>query len=281
MKQIWMLGAMVLAGAAHAQVATAVPGRAMFPGSAMGITKIEKTLFDGHEAWKLSDGQSEAVIVPEWGRVMSFGRVGGPNWLWKAPADKFLMGAWKNYGGDKTWPAPQNLWAGICGRGWPPPPEWDGMAHKAGVKDGKLWMVSPVAHGFGARVVRQFWFEANGDFVIVQAAEKSEGDPLYFSLWSVTQIVPTEAIYLPLNPESPYKNSFHWIFKPKAEVSAQSVSPSLLRVIPSVGNDDNNFKIGTDAPISAAVAVKDGQAFMVRTAKPAGDYPDGAVTAGF
>ncbi len=283
MKKAWLASVIVLSGVGHAaeDVTPATRG-AIVPTKATSIAKIEKTLFDGREAWKLSDGQNEAVIVPEWGRVMSFSRVGAPNWLWRAPAGKSLMGGWNNVGGDKTWLAPQSQWVAINGRGWPPPPEWDGMGHKAVVKDGKLWMVSRVARGFGTRVVRQFWFDANGDFVIEQAAEKVEGDPLFLSLWSVTQIVPPDAIFLPVNPDSAYKNNFHWIAKPKIAINVTSnVSPTLLRVMPSAGNDDNNFKIGTDALISAAVAVQSGWAFVVRAAKPDGNYPDGAERAGF
>lgn len=242
---------------------------------------LEKMKFDGHDAWRLSDGQSEAIIVPDYGRVMRFGRVGGLNWLWNGPKSDANAKGWKNYGGDKTWPAPQNQWEGMSGTGWPPPPMWDGAKHKAGVKNGKLWMVSPVQKPLGARVVREFWFDRNGDFVVSQAAEKIEGAPVYFSLWSVIQIVPPDAIFLPLNPSSPYKNNFHWINRPKVEVNAQLITPSLLRVLPSIGEEKNNFKIGTDADVSAAIAVRDGWAFRARSHKPTGDYPDGALEAGF
>ena len=246
------------------------------------VRTIEKMKFDGHEAWRLSDGQSEAIVVPDYGRVMRFGRVGGINWLWNAPADKIAATGWKNYGGDKTWPAPQNEWVTIQGANWPPPTAWDGMPHKAGVKNGKLWMVGPLQKELGARVVREFWFDKNGDFIVSQAADKMQGDPVYFSLWSVIQVIPPEAIFLPLNPQSPYKNNFHWIAKPKVEVDARLLSPSLLRVLPSAGDDKNNFKIGTDANVSAAIAVRDGWAFRARSDKPSGLYPDGAADdAGF
>lgn len=243
---------------------------------------IEKIKWDGRVAWRLSDGRSEAIIVPDYGRVMRFGRAGGISWLWNAPPDKISINNWKNYGGDKTWPAPQSHWAIMSGKEWPPPAQWDGAKHKAGVKNGKLWMVSPVQKPLGARVVREFWFDANGDFVVSQAADKIAGDPVYFSLWSVIQIVPPEAIFLPLSPSSPYRNNFHWIHKPEVEVNTQVISPSLLKVLPSVGNDKNNFKIGSDANISAIIAVREGWAFRARSSKPKGFYPDGAADeAGF
>lgn len=275
MKKLWLAGLFLLSAAAMAQQPKFDLSRDM--------RHIEKMKFDGHEAWRLSDGRSEAIVVPDYGRVMRFGRVGGINWLWNAPSDKVAMNNWKNYGGDKTWPAPQSQWGAMGGKpGWPPPQAWDGMPHKAGVKNGKLWMVSPMQKVLGARVVREFWFDANGDFVISQAADKIKGDPVYFSLWSVIQIIPPEAIFLPLNPSSPYKNNFHWISKPKVEVDARLLSPGLLRVVPSVGDDKNNFKIGADANVSAVIAVRDGWAFRARSNKPEGTYPDGAADdAGF
>ncbi len=273
MKKFWLAGLLLMSAAAIAQQQKYDLSRDRH--------SIEKMQFDGHEAWRLSDGQSEAIIVPDYGRVMRFGRVGGINWLWNGPKQNYNPGEWKNYGGDKTWPAPQNQWPAMSGKSWPPPPMWDGAKHKAGVKGGKLWMISPLQKPLGARVVREFWFDINGDFVVSQAADKIEGDAVYFSLWSVIQIVPPEAIFLPLNPSSPYKNNFLWINPPKVEVDAKLLSPGLLRVLPSAGDDKNNFKIGTDAPVSAAIAVRDGWAFRARSDKPAGDYPDGALEAGF
>jgi hypothetical protein len=274
MKNFWLAGLLFMSAAA-------LPGAAQQTKKEKSNTHIEKIKFNGHAAWRLSDGQSEAIVVPDFGRVMRFGRVGGMNWLWNAPQGKVTMNNWKNYGGDKTWPAPQTQWPGMAGKSWPPPPAWDGMPHKAGVKNGKLWMVGPVQKPLGVRVVREFWFDTNGDFVVSQAADKKEGDPTYISLWSVIQVIPPEAIFLPLNPSSPYKNNFYWIYKPKAEVEANLISPGLLRVVPSAGDDKNNFKIGTDANVPAAIAVRDGWAFMARSARPAGDYPDGALNAGF
>lgn len=275
--KVLLAGVVLCSGVAQAQAPSAAPAVRVAGGQTM-----QKMKFDGHDAWRLSDGQSEAIIVPSMGRVMRFGRVGGLNWLWNAPPGQYRLNNWSNYGGDKTWPAPQSQWEGMSGgKGWPPPSAWDGAPHVAGTKNGKLWMVSPVQKGLGARIIRQFWFEPNGDFVIEQAAEKTQGDPTYFSLWSVIQIIPPEAMFLPLNPNSPYKNNFAWIYKPKVDVNVQIATPGLLRVLPSVGTDANNFKIGTDAAMPAAVAVRDGWAFVARSNKPGGEYPDGMLGAGF
>jgi hypothetical protein len=49
-------------------------------------------------------------------------------------------------------------------------------------------MTSEVAKGFGARVVREFWFEQNGDFAIAQTVEKVKGEPLLLSIWNVNYL---------------------------------------------------------------------------------------------
>jgi hypothetical protein len=282
MKKVLLVSALFMGSAALAQDAAKITPKAMLPGTARGAQTIEQVQYNGMAAWRLSDGTTEAVVVPQIGRVMSFGKVGGANWLWNNAPEHIAKTGWKNYGGDKTWPAPQIFWEGMSGQGWPPPAAWDGLPHRAGVKDGKLWMVGPVQKPLGVRAVRQFWFEANGDFVVEQAGDKVEGAPVYMSLWSVVQIPHPDAIFLPINPDSPYKNNFHWIYPPKVQgIDTLAVTPHLLRVLPSAGTSDNNFKIGTDAPVSAAVAVKDGVAFVVRSNKPGGEYPDGALTAGF
>jgi hypothetical protein len=98
------------------------------PSTSGGSRKAQVTqvTYGERKAYRMSDGRSEAIIVPEIGRVMSYGFVGGPNLLWNNPQKQFKAEEWHNYGGDKTWPAPQSLWPTNVGRGWPPVAEWDG-----------------------------------------------------------------------------------------------------------------------------------------------------------
>jgi hypothetical protein len=227
----------------------------------------------------MSDGKSEAIIVPSIGRVMSYRQVGGPNLLWVAPPKKYAANEWKNLGGDKTWPAPQTSWGVWTNQGWPPPAAWDGLPHRGEVlSGGKLRTISPVATGLGARIIREYEFNAQGEFVVKQIAEKVSGAPISLSLWSVTQIVPSDAVFYPTNPNSPYKNNFHWIAKPDKEVTTVNLSPTLLMSKPT---RHTSYKIGVDSPVMAMASVKDGVAFVQRANKPSGEYPDGALGAGF
>src|SRR5467141_1441152 len=64
----------------------------------------------------VSNGRVEAVIVPAIGRVMQFrfaGEEDGPFWENRAMEGKAPDSEskeWSNFGGDKTWPAPQSDW---------------------------------------------------------------------------------------------------------------------------------------------------------------------------
>ena len=245
---------------------------------------ITEEKFAGRDAYRFSDGKTQAVVVPSLGRVMSYGMVDGPNLLFQnkaAKPDPKNPTAWVNYGGDKTWPAPQEGWIlWQKSGGWPPPRQWDGEAHEAEVlTGGKLRLTSPVHPGLGGRVARTFSLSPAGEFVIEQSIEKLSGGPLSLSIWSVTQIEPPDAIYLRSNPDSPYKNGFHYIGNDATKQFAITrPRPEMVRVEPS---KDGVYKIGVDTPVVALASVKGQVAFVQKSARPEGQYPDGALNAGF
>ncbi|MEC4815196.1 MAG: hypothetical protein SAK29_18250 [Scytonema sp. PMC 1069.18] len=180
--------------------------------TAQSTHQITSIIYDGRTAYQLSDGLTEAVVVPEIGRVMRYGFVSGFNFLWNSIQKNFNKNEWRNWGGNKTWAAPQLWWSAMSGRDWPPDEVWDGSPHKTRIlSNGHLQTTSEVTSGMGARTVREYWFEKNGDFTIRQTVEKVTGEPLLLSIWNVTQIVSPDAMFVPLNPKSPYKQNFHWI----------------------------------------------------------------------
>ena len=71
---------------------------------------IARTTYQNRPAYRLTNGTVEAVVVPSIGRVMRWGKIGGPNLLWNNDPSKITETGWKNYGGDKTWLSPQIYW---------------------------------------------------------------------------------------------------------------------------------------------------------------------------
>ncbi|HVF11381.1 MAG TPA: hypothetical protein VNA16_11285, partial [Abditibacteriaceae bacterium] len=65
---------------------------------------IARITYNGWDAFRLTDGRAEAVVVPTIGRVMHYGLIGGQNFLWHSSRKTFNDKEWKNWGGDKTWP---------------------------------------------------------------------------------------------------------------------------------------------------------------------------------
>ncbi len=104
---------------------------------------------------------------------------------------------------------------------------------------------------------------------------------MLLSIWNVTQIEPPDAIFLPLNPQSIYKNNFHWLVPPKNESPIVQITPTLLQVRPFVGVSTRKiYKVGADTPIVAVATVKDGVAMMEKATREDGEYPDGAAGGG-
>src|SRR4051794_19258518 len=146
------------------------PAARVGPATLPAGVSVERVDYRGWPGcFRLTNGTVDVVVVPQVGRVMRYGPVGGPNLLWENPA---LAGrdpnpspaadvVWANFGGDKVWPWPQD-WAGRTGRQWPPPPEADqagydvivlGDPGTAGPRT--LRMTSAPLRGFDVRVVRE------------------------------------------------------------------------------------------------------------------------------
>lgn len=241
--------------------------------------RAEPIRWQGWDAFRLSDGHSEAIIVPTIGRLMHYGPVGGENLLWNSGEGKRDTPGFHNWGGDKTFVGPHAQWGLFQNSLWPPPPEWDGPPQTAEVlPDGSLRMVGAVWPGFETRITRRYALEPGGDLVIEQTLEKLSGPPLFLSIWQVAQAIPPEAVFFRPNPASAYRDGVHWFGAAPKNGIAQTLSPTLLRIVPPEGV---SFKIGLDSPVAALVAVKNGLAWCQRTEKLAGKYPDGAEGAGF
>ena len=246
--------------------------------AARPATRISRLLASpGGEAWLITDGKTEATFVPALGRILHYAAVGGTEWLWKAPAGKVDLAGWVNYGGEKAWVSPQHDWPLFLGRTFPPDPVWE-SAHHAEVRSDppRLHTATEVSR-CGIRIEREFSFNAEGEFVTTTTLTKVSGSPLMAGAWTVTQIPPPEAVFLPENPASAYQGGFHRFNRGVPDRIA-AVGTGLLRVTPSTSG---SYKIGLDSPVTAIAALREGTLFVQRGDHPRGRYPDGADEAGF
>lgn len=264
-----LVGSGVLASCASAQPESAL--------CADGMCKpaISQTTYFNRTAYRLTDGKTEAVIVPAIGRIMRYAQVGGPNLMWNASSTKAAEKGWSNYGGDKTWLSPQSSWKQFHGKdSWPPDVAFDGKPHEIEViSGGKLRMTTPLSPT-GIRISRLMYFNTQGEFVIEQTATKLKGAPIKAGIWSISQTLPADAVFLPLGPRSDYQERYTWLSSVNPELKVAVVKPNLLRIDPrTVGK--NSAKIGVDSDVSSLVSVRSGVAWKQVSTKPAGPYPDG------
>lgn len=231
-----------------------------------------------HHGWRdalfLSNGRVEAVIVPAVGRVMQFRFVGeeGPFWENRAldgrPPDP-QSSQWGNFGGDKTWPAPQADWPTIMPRAWPPPAAFDAMPVTATVTKETVTLVSPVDPYFGIRTYRRIQLDPKEPVLTITTEyEKVTGDPRPVSVWIITQLKDPARVYVPVPKDSKYPEGYNRQSKDlPLDLKVENGLLSLRR------DPKANHKIGNDAGTLLWIGEK--QMLRIDSARvPGAEYPD-------
>src|SRR3569832_80877 len=153
--------------------------------------------YHGLKAITLRNRSALVVIVPKTGRILSFQlcdyRKCEANPIWNNPQLGAGLKAddegWTNYGGDKSWPAPQSDWPKVTGKGWPPPTGFDHMPFTADIKGSTVKLTSPVDPSYGIRVTRLISLDDSQPILHVTTTyEKVQGEPVYVSVWTITQL---------------------------------------------------------------------------------------------
>ncbi len=270
----------------------------------MTTCSVEEGDFRGWRAAYLRNGLVRLAAVPDiGGRLMAYD-LGPYPYLY---VDRDLAGqlfspeenqgdgslaAWKNYGGDKTWPAPQgwdndDQWHG------PPDPVLDTGRYALDVlrSDGvsaTVRMTSPANSSTGVQITRQATLRANSTRVKLDLTFRNLKDhPVRWSLWDVVQLQAERmgadgrpclqagcVVTAPLNPQSRFPQGFHVMFGDPANPQWQSDPQAGLffgRYQWEIG------KVGLDsrAGWAAFANTSAGHAFAARfTGFPGQVYPD-------
>lgn len=183
--------------------------------SVLADVSITKTNYHGWpNSYLIANETAEIIVVPAIGRVMQFRFVGeteGPFWENRAMDGKSPIPAskeWGNFGGDKTWPAPQADWPKITPRSWPPPIAFDSLPVEARVEGDKLRLVSPVDPHFGIRTERVIALhDSEARMSIETTYFKVEGDPRKVGVWIITQLGEPEDVLIRSTTEKYVKQS--------------------------------------------------------------------------
>jgi hypothetical protein len=260
--------------------------------------------FHGWNACYLENGLVRLVAVPDiGGRIMACD-LGSYPFFFVDPdlAGKLFtaeenqgdgsLAAWKNYGGDKTWPAPQgwdrdDQWHG------PPDPILDSGRYTLNEmsSDGEqaaIRMTSPPDPRTGVQITRHFTLRRSSSRVLLEITfHNTKQQPIRWSLWDVAQLraerrlpdgrltyEPGCVITAPVNPNSRHPAGYHVIFgepdNPQWQVDPASglfTAPYLWQI----------GKVGLDSTAGwiAFSNTAAGYAFTETfPCEPGADYPD-------
>ena len=181
-----------------------------------GVITLTRTNYQGWaDSIILDNGLAQVVIVPAIGRVMGFGFIGEENPFWEKSA---LFGQapdpnsseWKNFGGDKSWPAPQADWPKLTPRAWPPPVAFDALPVTAQTRGTQVTLISPVDPHLGIRTYRMITLDpVEPRMRITTRYEKVTGNPMSLGVWIITQLDDPVGVYVPVPEPTLFPSGYH------------------------------------------------------------------------
>ncbi|MBC7808909.1 MAG: hypothetical protein H7145_22475 [Akkermansiaceae bacterium] len=158
---------------------------------------IEQVPYEGWQnAYRISNGTAEVIVVPQIARIMRYGFIDGTNLLWNNPSELGKQGdtsgSWRNFGGDKPWPWPQDDWiASFKQKGnWPPPPEADQAPQTAQIVGANtVRLTSPIIARSGLRIVRDITLAETGSrlYTVTRFERVEDGYDFPVGAWTITQ----------------------------------------------------------------------------------------------
>ncbi|GAA2132998.1 DUF4380 domain-containing protein [Actinomadura napierensis] len=186
--------------------------------SAAGVVRVETDTSGPYEVVWLGNGMLRLGIVPALGgRLLSLVHDGG-ELLWRNPAllDDRLhpvgghrpertsgpMANWHNYGGDKTWPAPQG-WSSAGEWAGPPDPVLDSGPYTCDLHSGDAAVVLESEHDprTGLRLRREIRLRADeAGYDLRVSAVNASSVPVRWAVWNVAQYPGGGTIHVAVGP---------------------------------------------------------------------------------
>ena len=258
-------------------------------------TRVVQIEYQGWEnSVEISNEQTQLIVVPAIGRIMHYGFRGDDNILW---TDSNLYGhtlvgapkknqrgnyVWTNFGGDKVWPNEQADFKKINGYSWPPDHWFDGTAQEIKILSDGVVMTSTVSGYNGARIVREIRLASTGSRVSIhqhiEKHRKVSVEPLRYTIWSVTQIVPPQEILYRLNPLSKFDNGYY-AFPSGRETATKNFLVEEGGVGIFLPDPVKCQKTGADSDQWLAAIVEDTVIAQFFTLDTTREYPDGGLSA--
>lgn len=274
------------------------------------LTQVDDHLGWGWQAHVLRNDLVTLAVVPSiGGRVMQYD-LSDHAFLWVNPAEvgrtyePTANAPWPNFGGSKSWVAPQSQWQ-RGGGGWPPAPTLDHGLYVATSQVGEHGEVTLIMTGppetldgwqaKGLSLTRRFTMRPHSTQVRVEHIMINHGAfPQQVANWEATQVPGIHAaasdpdnfwIYFPINPRSMFGQRGFMVFPGDSRSGADSQWKNWSADnIAGVQYLRRAGKIGADVTGGwvAYVDERDGythvKRFSVSVAPDPGRYPDGGTT---
>jgi hypothetical protein len=227
---------------------------------------VEHVAYRGFaDAVRISNGTVEAIVVPSiGGRLMRFATVGGDNVLWENPTVPISQaGQSGNWGGEKSWPWPQDDWTGRTGQGWPPPPASEQSSYQCQIESDGVRLISQTLNGYDLQIVREFRMAPTGAELTEEISFQSAGPATGASpagVWSIAEVPVTKNVFVRQTGETMRPLGFSpW------PIPGKTVGGILILDRPA----DAKSKLGLDADLLAVVLKKQLLSIELRDVSPA------------
>lgn len=245
--------------------------------SAAEKVTVERVTYRGWiDSYRITAGPYSVVVVPQiGGRIMEYS-IRGRNVIWENPEEfgkTYSIGRkdWHNFGGYKTWLAPQDSWV------WPPDPNLDYATVSVEIlqtKDGIpiLKLTGSPSLSKGVLFTKEISLDGNGEVTLKQRMHNIGGKPINYSVWDNTQVKTPCFVVFPVRAKSRFEGKLHYIWQ-DSNTSRQFMIKKGLCVATYLGDIG---KIGTDSDGPWMVWFNDNLAYakLFSPMEKGKEYPD-------
>ncbi len=231
-----------------------------------GITIKNKKYKGWKKSIEISNSEIRIILVPEIGRIMYYGFVGGENIFYENQEFEgraFSSGEYykkdskiqaPNVGGNRVLPCSEEYFHLLTGSRHVPDPFINASSYKATYLDNGVILESPISKLLGIQIKRTITISDQGSEVKIEqelikktTAQNQEIEKIPLTIWSLSKIKTPNISYLPIQDNSIFKNGFMipvWPDSKNNAISNVKVNADLLQIQSS---ENLPQKVGADS----------------------------------
>ena len=231
-----------------------------------GITIKNKKYKGWKKSIEISNSEIRIILVPEIGRIMYYGFVGGENIFYENQEFEgraFSSGEYykkdskiqaPNVGGNRVLPCSEENFHLLTGSRHVPDPFINASSYKATYLDNGVILESPISKLLGIQIKRTITISDQGSEVKIEqelikktTAQNQEIEKIPLTIWSLSKIKTPNISYLPIQDNSIFKNGFMipvWPDSKNNAISNVKVNADLLQIQSS---ENLPQKVGADS----------------------------------